>query len=327
MTRKSGIVQFSALQPLIYRFHVEIIGGPVTDAFVRRNPEPPSRVIELRGTDTLEALHWAIFRAFDREDAHCYQFELGGKKPMDRKASVYSIEACCDDPRAHDATTTRVDALPLREGQTMLYWFDFGDDWWHSVTLLAKEQPPAKKIKYPRVVERKGESPPQYADWDEADEDAGLDTAKMAEQAERFLAAALQVRKEHVQSLVTDFCRTKLDAEYTRVCLLLLEKAWLTGMMHDRSKEKSWAAGLVQAAAVINFLYDTASQPCVRATDVAKHFGVATSTMSSKGNAILDALGAVPLDPRYCIAPLLKNNPFVQMMELGLFGTGPNRKL
>lgn len=40
----------------------------------------------MRGSDTLDDLHWAIFEAFDREDPHCYQFELGGKKPMDRKA-------------------------------------------------------------------------------------------------------------------------------------------------------------------------------------------------------------------------------------------------
>ena len=49
------------------------------------------------------------------------------------------------------------------------YWFDFGDDWWHQLNVVAIEDE-AGRGKYPRVTKRVGESPPQYIDWDEEDE-------------------------------------------------------------------------------------------------------------------------------------------------------------
>lgn len=205
----------------------------------------------------------------------------------------------------------------------MLYWFDFGDDWWHTVTLVSVVPPDGKKRKYPYLVERKGESPPQYSDWDEDDAEE-LDVKAFVSQ---IMTAELQKRRESIQSAILGFCNTKLGEEYARVCTLLLDEAWKCGLMLDRSKEKSWAAGIVQAAAVINFLYDPAMQPHMRAEDIAQHFGVSSSTMSSKGNAVMDVLGAFPLDPRYCIASLLKGNPLVQIMDMGLFGKKPKRKL
>lgn len=46
------------------------------------------------------------------------------------------------------------------------YLFDFGDMWWHEVTV---EQIDAKSEpgKHPRVIATRGESPPQYPDLDE----------------------------------------------------------------------------------------------------------------------------------------------------------------
>ncbi len=43
--------------------------------------------------------------------------------------------------------------------------FDFGDDWWHKIKVksIGAEVP---RGKLPKVVERVGESPPQYPDWD-----------------------------------------------------------------------------------------------------------------------------------------------------------------
>ena len=48
------------------------------------------------------------------------------------------------------------------------YWFDFGDDWWHQINVLAIDDK-VPKGKYPKVVKRIGKSPPQYVDWDEED--------------------------------------------------------------------------------------------------------------------------------------------------------------
>jgi hypothetical protein len=60
----------------LYTLDVFVIGGPVTEKFLKRNPEI-SRTIQIRGDQTLEELHHAIFEAFDRFDEHMYQFQFG----------------------------------------------------------------------------------------------------------------------------------------------------------------------------------------------------------------------------------------------------------
>jgi hypothetical protein len=60
----------------------------------------------------------------------------------------------------------QVGLLELKVGQKFLYLFDYGDNHEFDVTLLSID-PQAKKGKYPRVVGKQGESPPQYPDYDE----------------------------------------------------------------------------------------------------------------------------------------------------------------
>ena len=71
---------------------------------------------------------------------------------------------------AGDVTRTRLGALGLQVGDTLGYWFDFGDDWWHQINVVAI-QPAAPAGPYPRVTTRVGASPPQYADWEEEEEE------------------------------------------------------------------------------------------------------------------------------------------------------------
>src|SRR5262245_41258238 len=69
---------------------VFLIGGPVTDEFAKKNPVV-SRTIEVLGGQTLEDLHHAIFTAFGRFEQHAFEFQLGGKGPMDPQASRYVL--------------------------------------------------------------------------------------------------------------------------------------------------------------------------------------------------------------------------------------------
>jgi hypothetical protein len=56
--------------------------------------------------------------------------------------------------------------LGLKPRQVFLYLFDFGDSWWHEITVEQIDAQP-EKGKYPRVLERHGQSPPQYPDVDD----------------------------------------------------------------------------------------------------------------------------------------------------------------
>jgi hypothetical protein len=136
------------------------------------------RRIALRGDQTLDDLHEAIFDAFDRDDEHLYSFYFprAGTKGRGRARLRDAVEYACpfscedsgpfSDEALHNAAETELSSLGLKPGQVFLYLFDFGDEWWHEITVEKVDAPEAKG-KYPQVVEKHGKSPPQYPDVDE----------------------------------------------------------------------------------------------------------------------------------------------------------------
>lgn len=151
--------------PKVYTLDVFLLSGPITRAFARKN-KTVSRTVLIRGDQTLDQLHDAIFAAFDRDDPHMYEFQMG-KGPMDPDGPRYVLpEAAGDDfgaPIAGTVDVTTLDDVGLEVGRQFGYWFDFGDDWHHQIGVEAVEGGLGTGA-YPRVVKRVGESPPQYPD-------------------------------------------------------------------------------------------------------------------------------------------------------------------
>ena len=169
--RKSQTPQDAAGgQPRLFELRVYLM----TSRSIRRYPKgnrAVSRTILIRGDQTLEDLHEAIFTAFDRYDEHMYEFQIGGTKAHDPKARRYAMGmAIADDfggssPVA-SVEETRIGALGMRKDRSFLYWFDFGDDWWHQIDVAAiHDEIPAGE--YPKITDRRGASPPQYPDAEE----------------------------------------------------------------------------------------------------------------------------------------------------------------
>ena len=138
------------------------------------------RRIEIRGNQTLDDLHEAIFDAFDRGDEHLYSFYFAppgsrGRARI-RDAIEYTHPYTLDGPdpfgddTRHNAAKARIDALKLRPGRKFEYLFDFGDSWWHEITVEHTDGA-AQPGRYPRIIESRGKSPPQYPDFDEDDEE------------------------------------------------------------------------------------------------------------------------------------------------------------
>ncbi|MCC6126081.1 MAG: plasmid pRiA4b ORF-3 family protein [Pirellulales bacterium] len=148
----------------LYTLEVFILGGPVSKKFLKGNPEI-SRTLQIRGDQTLEDLHHAIFDAFDRFDEHMYEFQFG-KGPNDPKGKRYVLSCDFDSGErnvAGDVAQTTIDSLDLKADQSFGYWFDFGDDWWHQINVSAiDDKVPVGK--FPKVIKRVGKSPPQYMD-------------------------------------------------------------------------------------------------------------------------------------------------------------------
>jgi hypothetical protein len=86
---------------------------------------------------------------------------------------------------------TKIESLPLKIGQSMLYLFDYGDEWHFKVLLwdLEKEEKANKREKYPKLIAFFGVAPEQYEgveddDWgfddeDDFDEDEELESPQI----------------------------------------------------------------------------------------------------------------------------------------------------
>jgi hypothetical protein len=128
------------------------------------------RVIALRGDQTLEDLHEAIFAAFNRSDDHLYSFYFpkaprrrGPVVPVKEYVAPVSFKDSWGTRRRFDAASTALDDLGLKIGERCEYLFDYGDCWWHDIVVEAVGQVlPGRK--YPFLLEEHGPSPRQYRD-------------------------------------------------------------------------------------------------------------------------------------------------------------------
>jgi Plasmid pRiA4b ORF-3-like protein len=117
-----------------------------------------SRTIELGGDHTLEDLHEVLRAEFCWADPHLYSFWLGGEF-WGGSETEYTAPDGVEESDAKSAE------IPLRElgletEQRIAYVFDYGDNW--EVELTVAEIRDAGDESLPRVVERRGEAPPQY---------------------------------------------------------------------------------------------------------------------------------------------------------------------
>lgn len=120
----------------------------------------PWRRIAITGQSSLEDLADCIIRAYEFDGDHLYAFELVG-----RDGQKLLIES----PNCHDgeafADETAIGLLPLDEKQSMLFHYDFGASWRFKV-VLEKIVPADTERAVPKIVESKGEAPPEYGSDD-----------------------------------------------------------------------------------------------------------------------------------------------------------------
>ena len=120
------------------------------------------RTIELRSDQTLDDLHHAIQRAIHWDADHLYSFFVGGMARDGR----YRVSCPYEEHSPPWTDEAVVGELGLTKGHKFLYYFDYGDSHEFDVQVLHID-PSAPPGKYPRIVARQGQSPPQYPDYDE----------------------------------------------------------------------------------------------------------------------------------------------------------------
>lgn len=115
------------------------------------------REIAITDRMNLDDLAYAILDAVNFDSDHLYEFRYRDKAGR----TVTACHEYCDGPNV--AADVEIGSLPLTPGQSMLFHFDFGDDWKFDVK-LEKIAPPNPRMKKPKVVAKRGTAPQQYRD-------------------------------------------------------------------------------------------------------------------------------------------------------------------
>ena len=118
------------------------------------------RRIAIPGKLSLHTLANTILGAFRFDYDHLYRFSYRNQFGMKTHANHPYMD---DGPWASEV---RVGDVPLPEGQSMTYLFDFGDQWKFDVA-LERVDPVDAALTDPIVLDGHGEAPEQYPSWDQ----------------------------------------------------------------------------------------------------------------------------------------------------------------
>jgi hypothetical protein len=137
------------------------------------------RIIEASENCTFDDLHETIFQAFDRFDEHLYSFFITREDARNIR-TIYNapkithpmgvVDIMGFEKKPKLTNKTRIGDVGLNEKDVFHYLFDFGDDWWHRIRVqkIYEINPGKKHIK---LIKSVGESPPQYMDYDDYEDE------------------------------------------------------------------------------------------------------------------------------------------------------------
>ena len=135
-------------------------------------------------------------------------------------------------------------------------------------------------------------------------------------QSER-VPATLREKFNAISQATDAFCGQRLNDEYKKVirqALAALSRKRPSPLL--KGKDNAWAAGVVHAVGMVNFLFDPAQTPTCKAPEIYAHFGVGASTALARSKEVRDALGMSQFSPEWTVASNLDKNPLVWMLEV-----------
>lgn len=129
--------------------------------------------------------------------------------------------------------------------------------------------------------------------------------------------AALREKFDTISQATDAFCDQRLNDEYKeviRMALAALSRKRPSPLL--KGKDSAWAAGVVHAVGMVNFLFDPAQTPTCKAPEIYAHFGVGASTALAKSKETRDALGMSQFSPEWTVASNMDRNPLIWMLEI-----------
>jgi Domain of unknown function (DUF6398) len=122
---------------------------------------------------------------------------------------------------------------------------------------------------------------------------------------------------DSIRKPIEAFCDQCLNDEYKELILCAL-----AALCRKRpspllqGKENSWAAGVVHAVGMINFLFDKTQTPHCKSSDIYSYFGVGSSTGQGKSKEVRNLLKASQFSPEWTLPSRIEKNPLIWLVEV-----------
>lgn len=128
---------------------------------------------------------------------------------------------------------------------------------------------------------------------------------------------SMQEKFDNIGQATDAFCDQYLNDEYKqliRLALATLSRKRPSPLL--KGKDNAWAAGVVHAVGMVNFLFDASQNPHCKVSEIQAHFGVGASTCSSRSKEAREALEMGQISPEWTLASRLDANPLVWMLQI-----------
>lgn len=125
-----------------------------------KNVQPPIwREVLVPSDLRLDRLHHVIQIAMGWEDEHMHEFIVGSLRNGERFGQALPDPFGFGAPTRNETKFTLQQIAPSKGGK-FLYWYDFGDDWYHEISVKAV-LPATPDLPVPRCLKSAGGCPPE----------------------------------------------------------------------------------------------------------------------------------------------------------------------
>lgn len=123
-----------------------------------------------------------------------------------------------------------------------------------------------------------------------------------------------------ISAIIEKLCNQHLNDEYFELAQELTAKlARKRPSPLQAGRSASWAAGIVHAIGMVNFLFDKSQNPHLSSKDLSEWFGLSQNTIGGKSKSIRDLFKIRQMDPKWTLPSRLDSNPFVWMLSVNGF--------
>lgn len=121
----------------------------------------------------------------------------------------------------------------------------------------------------------------------------------------------IEEKKAQLMQLTKDFSQQYLNEEYDSVIERLINKmARKREVPFVTGRIEIWAAAVIHALGMVNFLFDKSSVPYVSVTEICQFFGTKQSTTTQKSKKIRDMFNMGYFDSEFSTETINQANPF-----------------